>query len=67
MSDHHKWPDHSKTLLLQSVLKGKAQAVYSVLDPAQRNDYALAKSTILQAHELVPEAYRHKFPKLPKK
>ena len=50
------WP-----LLLQSVLIGKAQEVYSALSVEQSADYDYVKKVIMQAYELVPEAYRQKF------
>ena len=50
------WP-----MLLQSVLTGKAQEVYSALSIEQSGDYDVVKSTVLQAYELVPEAYRQRF------
>ena len=48
-------------MLLQSVLTGKAQEVYSALSIDQSSNYDMVKSTILQAYEVVPEAYRQKF------
>lgn len=56
-----KWPKESWTLLLQSVLKGRAQEVYSALSIEQSTDYEIVKEVILKAYELVPEAYRQKF------
>ena len=50
------WP-----LLLQSVLKGKAQEAYSALSVTDCSDYVTVKASILRAYELVPEAYRQKF------
>ena len=49
------------TILLQSVLKGKASEVYLALKPEQKSDYQTVKETILKAYELVPEAHRQKF------
>ena len=49
-------------MLLQSVLIGKAREVYSALSVELSSDYTLrVKSEILQAYELVPEAYPQKF------
>ena len=48
-------------LLLQSVLKGKAQEAYTALPISECVDYNCVKNTILKAYELVPEAYRQKF------
>ncbi len=62
-----KWPDNVWTLLLQSVLAGKAQEVYASMSVEQSSDYQFVKKAILQAYELVPEAYRQKFRSLRKK
>ena len=55
------WPSEYWTLLLQTVLKGKAQRAYVSLSTEQCNHYDTVKDVILKAYELVPEAYRHKF------
>ena len=55
------WPLDKYTILLQSVLKGKASEVYLALKPEQTSDYHVVKETILKAYELIPEAYRQKF------
>ena len=55
------WPSGARTMLLQSVLIGKAREVYSALSVEQSTAYDLVKSKILRAYELVPEAYRQKF------
>ena len=52
------WP-----LLLQSTFVGKAQKVNATLSEEQCSKYATVKATILNAYELVPEAYRQKFRK----
>ena len=56
-----KWPKEVWTLLLQSVLFGKARDTYSALSVEQSSDYDVVKEAILKAYELVPEAYRQKF------
>jgi hypothetical protein len=56
-----KWPNDQWTILLQSVLVGKAREVYTALDLVQSADCDKVKETILKAYELVPEAYRQKF------
>ena len=56
-----KWPKAMWPLLLQSVLKGKAQEAYSALSVTDCSDYDTVKASILRAYELVPEAYRQKF------
>uniref|UniRef100_UPI003590198A uncharacterized protein n=1 Tax=Myxine glutinosa TaxID=7769 RepID=UPI003590198A len=55
------WPEESWTILVQSVLVGKAQDIYSALPIDQCADYEVLKKTIPKAYELVPEAYRQKF------
>ncbi len=56
-----KWPKEFWTLLLQCVLVGSAQEVYSALTTEQSGDYEIVKSAILHAYELAPEAYRQIF------
>ena len=51
-----QWP-----LLLQSVLKGKAQEAYTALPISECVDYNCVKNAILKAYELVPEAHQQKF------
>ena len=55
------WPKEVWTLLLQSVLSGKAQEIYSSLSVDQGHIYEDVKKAILNGYELVPEAYRQKF------
>ena len=61
VAERLSWPSDMRTLLLQSVLTGKAQEVYSALPVEQSSDYKLVKAAILKAYEQVPEAYRQKF------
>ena len=56
-----KWPIDQWPLLLQSVLRGKAQEAYTALPISEYVDYNSVKNAILKAYELVPEAYRQKF------
>ena len=56
-----KWPRNVRSLLLQSVFKGKAQDSYTSLSSELSQDYDVVKTTVLRADELVPEAYRQKF------
>ena len=56
-----KWPIDQWPLLLQSVLRGKAQEAYTALPISECVDYNSVKNAILKAYELVPEAYRQKF------
>jgi len=56
-----EWPRDVWTLLLQSVLTGKAHEIYSALSVEQSSRYDAVKSAILKAYEFVPEAYRQQF------
>ena len=56
-----KWPIDQWPLLLQSVLRGKAQEAYTALPIFECVDYNSVKNAILKAYKLVPEAYRQKF------
>lgn len=56
-----KWPREYWPLMLQSVLRGKAQQAYSALSVDDASKYDVVKQAILTAYELVPEAYRQKF------
>ncbi|XP_035851648.1 uncharacterized protein LOC118493913 [Sander lucioperca] len=55
------WPKEFWSLLLQCKLVGKAQEVCASLSIEDSLDYKILKKTVLQAYELVPEAYRQKF------
>ena len=59
-----KWPKGTWVMLLQTVLKGKAQEIFSASDSIQCSDYITVKDAILKAYELVPEAYRQKILKI---
>ena len=61
MAENLKWPKEHWTLLLQSVVIGKAREIYTQLSHEQSSDYDKVKELILKAYELVPEAYRQKF------
>ena len=61
MATSSEWPRDIWTLLLQSVLVGKAQKIYAALSLDQSSDYDTVKTAILNAYELVPEAYRQRF------
>ena len=56
-----KWPKEFYVILLQSILKGKAQEAYSALSVHKCYCYDTVKKAILKAYELVPEAYRQRF------
>ncbi|XP_057193623.1 uncharacterized protein LOC130556536 [Triplophysa rosa] len=54
------WLDSARNLLLQCVLMGRAQEVFSSLNDQHSGNYECVKATILKAYELVPEAYRQR-------
>ncbi|XP_072180990.1 uncharacterized protein [Diadema setosum] len=56
-----EWPKDEWALLVQQVLTGKAQAVFSSLSCEHAFDYEKMKDAILQSYEQVPEAYRQQF------
>ncbi|XP_041461225.1 uncharacterized protein LOC121412478 [Lytechinus variegatus] len=56
-----EWPESDWALLIQQVISGKAQSVVSALSYDHAFDYWKMKDAILQAFELVPEAYRQMF------
>ncbi|XP_023180999.1 uncharacterized protein LOC111605866 [Xiphophorus maculatus] len=56
-----QWPRETWPLLLQCKFSGKAQDVLAALPLKDSLDYDLVKAAVLQAYELVPEAYRQKF------
>ena len=56
-----KRPKENWTLLLQSVLIGKARDVYTQLSVKQSSSYETVKDMILKSYELVPEVYRQQF------
>ena len=61
VAENLKWPKEHWTLLLQSVIIGKAREIYTQLTIQQSSSYDTVKELILKAYELVPEAYRQKF------
>ena len=61
VAENLKWPRGHWTLLLQSVVIGKAREIYTQLSLEQSSDYVKVKELILKAYELVPEAYRQKY------
>ena len=56
VAENLRWPKHYWTMLLQSVITGKAQ-----LSVPQASDYDSVKQLILKGYELVPDAYRQRF------
>ena len=61
VAENLNWPKEQWTLLLQSVLIGKAREIYTQLGVEQSHHYETVKELILKGYELVPEAYRQKF------
>ena len=61
VAENLKWPKEHWTLLLQSVVIGKARKIYTHLSLEQSSDYDKVKELTLKTYELVPEAYRQKF------
>ena len=55
------WPRECWSMLLQTVLTGKAQRAYATLPTENCADYELVKAAVLKSFELVPEAYRQRF------
>ncbi|XP_068233687.1 uncharacterized protein [Palaemon carinicauda] len=55
------WPKELWAVLVQSAFSGKAQVVYAALSAEDSSDYDIAKKMILNAYQLIPEAYRKKF------
>ena len=55
------WPKEYWSTLLQSVIKGKAQQIYTALSEHQSTQYDVVKTSILRAYDLIPEVYRKKF------
>ncbi|XP_069983360.1 uncharacterized protein [Penaeus vannamei] len=61
------WPKEQWTVLLQSILTGKAQEIYMSMSVTDSRDYDKVKTAVLKGYELVPEAYRLKFRNLRKR
>ena len=59
-----EWPEAKWPLLVQSVLRGKAQRAMAALDCRLGLDYDSLRKAVLQAYGSVPEAYRIKFREL---
>ena len=58
VAENLNWPKEHWTLLLQSVLIGKAREIYTQLGVEQSHHYETVKELILKGYELVPEANR---------
>ena len=61
MAGNLRWPKEHWTLLLQSVVIGKAREIYTQFSFQQSSDYDKVKDLILKAYELVSLAYQQKF------
>ena len=61
VAENLKWLKEHWTLLLKSVMIGKAREIYTQLTVEQSSSYETVKKLILKAYELVPEAYRQNF------
>ena len=53
MAEYLKWPKEHWTLLLQSIVVGKAREIYSPLTVGQSSYYDNAKELILYVYKLV--------------
>ena len=56
VAENLNWPKEHWTLLLQSVLIGKAREIYTQLGVEQSHHYETVKELILKGYELVPKA-----------
>lgn len=61
VADERDWPSTDRTIMLQSVLVGRAQEAYTALSVEDRKDYIKVETAVLKAFELVLEAYRLSF------
>ena len=52
LSEKLKWPAHLHTVLLSTVLHGKALSVFNTLPTESQSDYSIVKAAILKAFEL---------------
>ncbi|XP_068224808.1 uncharacterized protein [Palaemon carinicauda] len=55
------WPKELWAVLVQSAFSGKAQVVYAALSAEDSGDFDIVKKMVLNAYQLIPEAYRQKF------
>ncbi|KAK0150475.1 hypothetical protein N1851_008430 [Merluccius polli] len=61
LAEARQWSPGRRCLLLQCVLTGRAQEAYASLSKEASTNYSAVKNAVLQAYELVPEAYRQRF------
>ena len=60
VAENLNWPKEHWTLLLRSVLIGKAHEIYTQLGVEQSHHYETVKELILKGYDLVRETYRQK-------
>ena len=58
IAEERNWSDLERTLLLQTVLSGRAQDAYVALSVTERKSYESVKNAVLRVYEQVPEFYR---------
>ena len=58
------FPSDKWTIMLQTVLTGKAAEVFLSLTSDQQKDYQTVKDVILRSYAMVPEQYRKSFREL---
>ncbi|KAK0144238.1 Pro-Pol polyprotein [Merluccius polli] len=61
LAEARQWSPGRRCLLLQCVLTGRAQEAYASLSKEDSTNYSAVKNAVLQAYEMVPEAYRQRF------
>ena len=61
IAEGRNWPDRDRVDMLRSIFTGKAQEAYSSLSREDSCHYDKVKEAVLQAYELIPEAYRQRF------
>ena len=66
IAEERGWNDAERTLLLQTVLPGRAQDAFVALPVTDRKCYQRVKEAVLRAYEQVPEFYRQRFRNLKK-
>ena len=61
IAEERNWSDLERTLLLQTVLSGRARDAYVALSVTERKSYQSVKNAVLRVYEQVPEFYRQRF------
>ena len=61
IAEERGWNDAERTLLLQTVLPGRAQDAFVALPVTDRKCYQRVKEAVLRVYEQVPEFYRQRF------